>query len=441
MLVASASFAAYVVWLLAFPMDGFLQGPGAGEWGLFYFLAPHVASLLACAAPVPRRWCEPASRAAGCLLVLLTLAYPHAGGAQGPLLFAAGLLAGPVAVRAGLLLKAAPRPRTAGVLGVAAGNLALALLLAVPPAPPLGYTLIGIGLTLPALARPALDNRKPPGPELLRFLPFVLLFHVVCGLSYGTLAPVYEQLQIVPGGELAFYVAAASTALWILRGAKDPALVAAVMFGTLSLALFQYGTPGAVNLSMYAMQAAAGFMDAFVLFLILAEDDATSAFGLGLGTVCAGILTGKVVSLLAGDVHQLVVAAGNGVLVLALLSLYFLGPRLRPAAQAFQPATEPAPPPFAMPPGLRARLSEMERSVVGAVLEGKTFKEAAERLSVSESSVKTYMRRVYEKAEVRGKAALLEKLARHRPPAENPEPGPSPDPTAGRPGTVAPTRR
>jgi DNA-binding CsgD family transcriptional regulator len=54
----------------------------------------------------------------------------------------------------------------------------------------------------------------------------------------------------------------------------------------------------------------------------------------------------------------------------------------------------------------------MEGSVLDRVLAGATFREVAEELGISESSVKTYMRRLYEKAGVDGKAALLAKLAR-----------------------------
>jgi len=111
---------------------------------------------------------------------------------------------------------------------------------------------------------------------------------------------------------------------------------------------------------------------------------------------------------------------GNAALNLAVLSLYFAHRRApqgpgTPAALATAGAPglalEPAAPsPYRVSPSLRARLSTMEENVLEGVLAGKTFREVAAGLQVSESSVKTYMKRLYEKAGVRGKADLLAKL-------------------------------
>ena len=62
-------------------------------------------------------------------------------------------------------------------------------------------------------------------------------------------------------------------------------------------------------------------------------------------------------------------------------------------------------------PALRKRLSEREKAVLDCVLLKKTFRETAEDLSLSESSVKTYMKRIYEKTGVTGKEELLTVLA------------------------------
>jgi len=59
-------------------------------------------------------------------------------------------------------------------------------------------------------------------------------------------------------------------------------------------------------------------------------------------------------------------------------------------------------------------LSSREREVATCMLQGLSNRAIAERLGISPSSVQTYARRIYAKAEVSGRDELLERL---RPPA------------------------
>ena len=54
-------------------------------------------------------------------------------------------------------------------------------------------------------------------------------------------------------------------------------------------------------------------------------------------------------------------------------------------------------------------LSPQERNVLTLVLSGSNYKQAAESLKITESSVKTYMSRICSKAETRNKSELLKK--------------------------------
>lgn len=56
------------------------------------------------------------------------------------------------------------------------------------------------------------------------------------------------------------------------------------------------------------------------------------------------------------------------------------------------------------------RLSKREAEVLNLFLEGKITKEVAEALFVSESTVKTHIRHIYEKSGVRNKVELLKKI-------------------------------
>jgi DNA-binding CsgD family transcriptional regulator len=64
-----------------------------------------------------------------------------------------------------------------------------------------------------------------------------------------------------------------------------------------------------------------------------------------------------------------------------------------------------------MPEHIRLLLSDREYRVLIGTLERKNFREIASELSISESTVKTYMRRIYEKMGVKGKKELLQMLS------------------------------
>lgn len=438
----AAAFGGFVAWLLALPMEGFLLAPHASPW-LPYFLAPHVLSLFLCSrlsAPTVAAW----SRVGAPLAVVASWAaatWPAAGAAA---LAGAGLGAGPLVVRLGLLLESAPRPPLAAAAGLAIGNLAL-LLLMVAPLP--RAAVLGLALTLPLVASgvrlpegPPAPPTAPerPSPRLRHFLPFVLVFHVVSGLFYGELMPAYGRLGLPPGLELPFYAGCAFASVRVAKIRTELAPSLAVLFALAAFATFALRAPAAIALSMFAMQGAAGFMDAFVLLLLLGEDRRVAALGLGLGTVCLGILGGSLLGAYVADGPRGVGALGNGALALAVLTLYLWAHRPAAPAPAVAGPSGPAPVPeagavaaaprFAVPPGLRARLSPAERSVLELVIGGNVFREVAGLLAVSESTVKTHMKRIYEKAGVAGKKALLEKLARHAERERVRAPGPGPRP-------------
>lgn len=421
-LPAAAGLAGYTLWLLAFPMGGALLAGAGGPGALVYFLVPHVAALYATSrarGAAFERW----SAASGALAVLLTAAFPLRAGDAPALLIAVGLLSGPVGVRAGVLLRRAPDPPLQAALALVAANLLLAGLGALPLPRAIQFGVAALALGVPCLLKPerlasAPDEAGEPGAsrELLRVLPFFFVFHLVSGLFYGSLMPAYERVRVVPAVELLFYVVAVLGARTLMRRSTRAALPCAIVLGMVSLGAFQGEGAVRVHVSMFAMQASAGFMDLFVLLTLLRHAEPVRAFGLGLGTMCLGILGGNVASRFAGALPGGVAVLGSMALNLALLTLYGFGRRIgeapRPAAEPPAGRAPESDAPGRLPPGLRARLSAMERSVLEEVLEGRTFKEAAATLSVSESSVKTYMKRIYEKAEVSGKGALLEKLSR-----------------------------
>ncbi len=413
--VGIGALAAYTVWLLSFPMEGFLAAAAQDPFGLLCFLVPHASVLFACALAAPAGRIAALSALGGTVAAVATAAFPWAPAASRWLLFLAGASAAPVVLHVATLLRATSSPCRAAAWGAVGGNALLAGAVVLPAPGWAKALLLTLALLGAAWARPRgpdvpPEAAEPPLPTLAPYLPFILVFHLVSGLFYGRLMPAYAAVALAPGLELAFYAAAFLAAAYPGRGSTDRALALGIPLSLGSLVLLQWGTRTTVNLSMFAMQGAQGFMDAFLFFLLLRQAQPARAFGVGLGTLCLGIAAGHALAQWAGPAAGIITAMGNAALNLALLSLYFFhGGRHRPDLP--RPALPLGAEALALPPGLAARLSAMERAVLRQVLAGKTYRETAQELSVSESSVKTYMKRLFDKAGVSNRGELLALLS------------------------------
>lgn len=396
-------FAGYVLWLAAFPMSGSLLD---GRADLFWFLLPHAGALFLLA-----RYCKPKlfdtlGRLGVVLTVGFTWLFPLLPVPTAALLVLIGLSAAPLSVRAGVLLKTAASPLRAATAGLVLGNL-LVLPLQWLGVQPLGYTLAGLALLPLALGAVPRAVISGDAKGLFVYLGFVFVFQLVSGLMYGFLYPAYARTAWWPGSELVFYMLGAGLAALLLsRGRRDPALILGVISAMAAFVLLIYGgSERFVNPSMYAMMGAAGVVDLFLLGYVLSFQNTLRAYGYGAGVLCAGIAGGRLLGVGIGDAGELVGLAGSIALNLSVLTLYLLG-RRRPA-----PAPQAAAPDFpVLPPALASRLSDQECSVLRGVARRRTYKQVAHELGISESSVKTYMHRIYEKSGVSNKRQLLARL-------------------------------
>lgn len=436
-LTTSLPFIAFVVWLLAVPMEGMLLAPLGVENALVYFLVPHVATLAVIGTALCRYPLRPFAIAGGAAAMGATVLLPHAAAGAPWLLALAGAGSAFLCVRACRHLRRASSPATAAAAGLVGANLFLFAFTVIPLADSVKFYLSAAVLLLPMLAGSDEPGEGEGETSLLPFLPFVFVFQMASGLMYGPLYGQYARVAVLPGSELLFYAVAVGGGLVVLRRRREGLLAMAIVAAMFAFSLYLLPGPAAVSAAMYAMQGAAGFLDLYLLALLLAQRNSVRAFGLGLAVACAGIAAGKGLSAATGDASHLVAAAANLVLTTSVLLLYLVmrgerrhadpapaaeGPWLfgalstgevyggameRPAArvEAEEPSNR-----FTLPAGLRKRFSEQEKSVLGCIARGMTFRETARELVISESSVKTYMKRIYDKMSVSGKDELLAKL-------------------------------
>lgn len=433
-LFASLPLAAFVLWLVSFPMSGFLLPSDDSVELMVFFLLPHALTMpLLATTPLPPTSRTALFRLSGGLTIMLTVVFPQLVEHATLLLFLLGIGAAPLAVGVVVNLRHSPDPAWSAALGLLTGNLLAAMLWHLPLPSVWLFLLIALPLllsmplvgahstadTADCLHRPKAGLFPPFLGRLLPYLPFILLFYLIGGLMFGHITPQYLAISRWPGIELFCYGIATLGGAWLIKRNRDFILALGILWGMLSFALLTGQLPITVILSMYANHMAFGLVDLFLIYLLINQPDPHRATAIGLPVMLAAILLGALVGDHFTTASQQVIGGGNLVLTMAILALYILGWWRSDADQETadpthtEPATEAENALAAwesVQKPCHKQLSEQERAVVSLILAGQTFKEAATQLQISESSVKTYMRRIYEKTGTSGKTALLNLL-------------------------------
>jgi DNA-binding CsgD family transcriptional regulator len=445
----SLPLAAYTLWLLALPLKGFLLGPRASTTLLLVFLGPHVAALFRLALgqawigrPGTRRFAMLTLAGSGvtAALTLAVVALLHGVRPAAPGWVLAAVLAGlgPAAAlvlyRAVWLVQASARPVGTAALGLVLANLAL-LAVGRLPLPPVaqGVAVAAILGGVAAAVMPdvgAVGGRAPRDAArtgLAVHLGLVFVFYLVNGLRYDLLMVDLAPAFLSRGGGLLLYSASALAAWPLSRLRMDLPLALAVASGIVSLSLFQFPDSVFQTASLLSLNVSSGLGDVFVLALVVTRADWPRALGLAVGAMCLGIASGELLAGRLGGAETGVVLAGTLVLAGALLALYWQdrGPgRGRPtsgteeAAVADPVAGADEAPAHARYAGLSGPqqdlLSPQEQEVVRRLGRGQRYREMARDLGISESSVKTYVRRAAEKLGVNGRQGLLSLFSRGR---------------------------
>jgi DNA-binding CsgD family transcriptional regulator len=425
-LFPAIGFTAFVYWLLSTVMDGPLPAAIGIPNASSFFLPAHIPSLLLIGFFCPRPLFDRLAPANCVLSAALTLALAWANPSAGRyILILLGASGAFMTIDACVALRRSAAPLLGAACGLVIANLLFMPLSAGAEGSWWQFAAVAAPLLAIPILKQWLSESDPArnGTGLWHYLPFIVVFQIVSGLMYAFLMPAYNQSALLPGFELLFYIAAVFLAFRIAQKNRDLTLVFGVVSGMAAFALL-YNGPSAlrINLSMFAMQAGAGFIDLSIIAVLLAFPKPVRAFGIGTATLCSGIVGGKIIGHYFADFSEAIVLTGNLVLNLSILTLYFLGRYHyigRPAAEASAAATDPPqktidsnpePDDDNLPAHLRLLLSEREYIVLKRALAGSTYRETARELEISESTVKTYMYRIYEKMGVKRKKELFELL-------------------------------
>ncbi len=405
-------------WLISFPMAGFLLPSETGKHLLIFFLLPHVISLFICGRFMSVDSFDRLTRGASIVNAGLSILFPLLSSHEHVLLILIGVTAAPMVIRVIAGIGLAGRPALSAAVGLAAGN-ALVFFLSISSIPDVAK-FFAIGLPLLFLCILKTDLPGENGPALLgKFAPMIFTFYLTGGILYGFVMPQYQPLAVLPGIELLFYMGGAFMAVSLTRRDPELPLAIGIIFGILSFALLRRDTDAIfTNASMFSIQTSFALVDVFVILVLARLAGSIRAIGYGLGTMCLAILVGSLATTHVAPVTHSVLNVGTIVLAVSVLLLYFRGKvnqAVRIPVTAEESCSEPmSAVPAPLPNGLRKRLSDQEKAVISLILQGCSFRETAGRLEISESTVKTYMKRIYEKTGASGKDDLVRKLSEDR---------------------------
>ena len=417
---AILSLATYDLWLLAFPLQGYFLIKTNSPFDFPWFVAPHTAGLFLTAWLGHRINFNRISLLAGIAVTFLTGIYPFFPSLENFLLTLIGISSAFLIVRIGCLLGNSQNPAIASALGLAIGNVFLGIILLINPPMKILFPLMGL-LLLSQIPAPFPTQKQEPIGDLFQYLPFIFIFYLLIGTFYVCLMPYYVKYYYLNGSELLLYIGAVLISAFLFNKRPDYSLIVGVGIGIFATVFLHNFNRLTSNLAMYAVQAAAGFMDVFCFGLFIKGKDVVRRFGIGAGFMLLGPTVG--LPLLYSPKWQVVMnSVGNAILGLGVLLLYFSHLRKEPASniqhqveneQSVEDRLAQACIRSGNPPDL---FSFREWEILKLTFSGKNIKEISTQLEISESSVKTYLQRIYRKMKVSSKRELIQKL---KSPTEN----------------------
>lgn len=367
------------------------------------------------------------------LTALLTATFPFFVKQYQLLLPFIGIFSSAFAVNATLSLKTAKKPLFTALLGFIMASLLQFSLCFI--AKTNTYIMFVTASLLPLFslkAYPDIEDGFSDNNDHLIYSPFVFFFYMVGGIMYSFNMPKYLNACIFQGFELFYYIFAILIGFMLIKIDKIFSIFLGIVCGLISLSLFKTENTFFVNTSMIFLQAAFGFVEIFLISIIILKKDSIKAISIIFASMCLGILSGTVMTLYLQEYTDIIATYGNISLVISIVILFLVERKTQKVSAKSKEVEDLNKPPviefsektdkseeisFKLPENsyvkaLKKRLSEKEFAVLELVLQKKTYKEVATILGISESTVKTYVRRIYEKENVKGIDKLIEKIYR-----------------------------
>lgn len=284
--------------------------------------------------------------------------------------------------------------------------------------------------TSPVKFRPTKGNEISIAKTLLFLCLFVMVITINSGLMYQVQSPSFEHLEWLTGWYWAIpYIGA----LLVVRNLPKKTNRTYLLYVAIAMIGFSFiffrildRSAGSYLVVNTLMLGACGIYDLF-WWSILGEmldfkENAAKILGIGLAANVLGILLGGAIgnaittSGLSGSDATLLALA---VVCMTLVLLPLLHKQLVVLLKAHAFLNE-----FSTLPRQQqndrilqavvlAELTEREKQVASLLLQGKTYKVIAGELSISENTVKYYVKNIYSKLQIQSRAQLIERVSSH----------------------------
>ncbi|WP_068550648.1 helix-turn-helix domain-containing protein [Thermosulfidibacter takaii] len=341
----------------------------------------------------------------------MTCLFPFFTGYEPYTLTIIGISSAVVIVRIGCILANTDDHVLSSAFGLAIGNVFLALLLALKLPERFFFLIIGLPLSIALFSR-CPDQQKGRLGDIMFYLPLVSMFYLFIGTFYVCLMPAYIKYMYLNGIELAFYILAVLLSAYLFSIKPELSFAVGVSLGLIATSFLHNFNKLNSNLAMFTVQAAVGFTDVFCFGLFLKhKENAAQRFGIGAGCMLAGPAVGM--SIINLEKWPLILSTyGNFILAFLFIAFHLtnlIKAKPKSLQQAFDENTvEDKLKALCSSRGISSdTLSYREWETLKLCATGLTIKEIAEKLEISESSVKTYLRRAYIKLDVNSKKEFL----------------------------------
>ncbi len=421
------TLAFYVFWLISFPLKGHLISTN-GNYTISYFIVPHIIGLFASSRLIKETDWSKISSFCTLMVILATILFPIISTYKHILLIFVGFFSAAVVLRTLSILSISPKPLLSIGVGLAIGNIFVSLLSFLPLYMPLKFFIISLALLYIIFISPS-EIRETDLKDLKLRLPFIYFFYLIGGFLYGFLIDEYKKIAIVDNLELAFYVIFALVGIYIINKNKEFALGFGIFLSMLAFSLFKVGDIYSINISMFLLQASFAIIDFYLIFILIENGFNIKRVSYGLGVMCLAILSGELISINASYTLNYLIVFGNIALTLSFFIFYFLWGKYYIKSENYKNLKDYAllktdknpsnvqqnnlDPIDKIISSCPIKFSHQEKEVLKHLIKGETYKTIAMSLQISESSVKTYVRRICEKLNVHGRDAIIKALKGH----------------------------
>jgi len=411
------SFSIYLTWLYSIPLEGTLLPGWVDPFHIFYFLAAHVPGFWVLT-KIPESRRPLVIRCSFPAMALLTWALLIPQTESRPLFLAMGFVGAPAVAGVLDVLRRNRRPLWSAALSLLAANLGTFLLHHLPVDLSLKIASVGFIVVSPLFVmkwngegQGAVTLADKSSMPLEFFGLLFAMFYISGGLMFGYLAPRVAEVPIPANSYTLGYLVMIPVGCFLMQRSYDAVIGLSVLLGVAGFTLLSFDSDATLVLGMVLTQASFGVSDMLVIGLTQMENRRFHEICFIMGTMCFGILSGSLIVMFFGQYLSVLVAAANIMMVFVLVLYNQLRMRQLKQEGKKEPADEAVVGDFFDHPEMEC-LSEMECQVLRHVMEGATYKTTGQALDIAESTVKTYMQRMFQKFDCTNKKALLTRVSR-----------------------------